>query len=142
MDSNEDDSALNIDSLMEYDDLDIDNEYHIEPIPYYFLSNTLIEFGFFEKSSNSFYCIEKIQNANFRIKVSSKIFEVSFRIDQILHRYFYHLANNFPTLIRVDEYNNDVFLHFNKPPNYAREKDYEEPSNFLMKYFNQENNLI
>ena len=142
MDSNEDDSALNIDSLMEYDDLDIDNEYHIEPIPYYFLSNTLIEFGFFEKSSNSFYCIEKIQNANFRIKVSSKIFEVSFRIDQILHRYFYHLANNFPTLIRVDEYNNDVFLHFNKPPNYAREKDYEEPSNFLMKYFNQENNLL
>ena len=117
MESLEDDSALNIDSLMEYDDdLETDNEYNIEPIPLYFLSNTLIEFGFLEQSTNSFYSIEKIEKANFRIKQSSKIFEVSFRTNQILQRYFYHLTNNFPTLIRVNKFNNDVFLHFNKPP--------------------------
>ena len=45
MESLEDDSALNIDSLMEYDDdIDTDNEYNIETIPLYFLSNELIEF--------------------------------------------------------------------------------------------------
>ena len=143
MESLEDDSALNIESLMEYDDdIDTDNEYNIEPIPLYFLSNALIEFGFFEQSTNSFYCIEKIPKANFRIKQSSKIFEVSFREDQILQRYFYHLTNNFPTLIRVDKNNDDVFIHFNKPPKFAKEKEFEEPSNYLMKYFNKENNLL
>ncbi len=143
MESLEDDSALNIDSLMECDDdIDSDNEYNIEPIPLYFLSNTLIEFGFFEQSKDTFYSIEKISKANFRIKQSSKILEVSFRTNQILERYFYHLTNNFPTLIRVDKNNDDVFLHFNKPPNYAREKEFEEPSNYLMKYFNKENNLL
>ena len=143
MESLEDDSALNIDSLMEYDDeVDTDNEYNIEPIPLYFLSNTLIEFGFFEQSTNSFYCIEKIPKANFRIKQSSKIFEVSFRTDEIFQRYFYHLTNNFPTLIKVDTINDDVFLHFNKSPKFAQEKEFEEPSNFLMKYYNKENNLL
>ena len=143
MESLEDDSALNIDSLMEYDDdLETDNEYNIEPIPLYFLSNTLIEFGFLEQSTNSFYSIEKIEKANFRIKQSSKIFEVSFRTNQILQRYFYHLTNNFPTLIRVNKFNNDVFLHFNKPPKFSQEKEFEEPSNFLMKYYNEENNLL
>ena len=142
MDPLEDDSALNIDSLMEYDeDMETDNEYHIEPIPLYFLSNTLIELGFLEQSTNSFYSIDQISRASFRIKQSSKIFEVSFRTDQVLQRYFYHLTNNFPTLIRVEK-NNDVFLHFNKPPKFAKEKEFEEPSNFLMENFNKENNLL
>ena len=49
METLEDDSALNIDSLMEYDDdIDSDNEYNIEPIPLYFLANTLIKFGFYK----------------------------------------------------------------------------------------------
>ena len=142
MDPLEDDSALNIDSLMEYDeDMETDNEYHIEPIPLYFLSNTLIELGFLEQSTNSFYSIDQISKASFRIKQSSKIFEVSFRTDQVLQRYFYHLTNNFPTLIRVEK-NNDVFLHFNKPPKFAKEKEFEEPSIFLMENFNKENNLL
>ena len=142
MESLEDDSALNIDSLMEYDeDLETDNEYHIEPIPLYFLANTLIELGFYEQSTNSFYSITQIPKANFRIKQASKIFEVSFRTNQVLQRYFYHLTNNFPTLIRVDK-NSDVFLHFNKPPKFAQEKEFEEPSNFLMDNFNKENNLL
>ena len=77
MESLEDDSALNIDSLMEYEEEVVsDNEYNIEPIPLYFLSNTLIEFGFLEQSKKSFYSIEKIEKANFRIKQSTKIFEV------------------------------------------------------------------
>ena len=143
MESLEDDSALNIDSLMEYDEeLDSDNEYNIEPIPLYFLSNTLIEFGFLEQSTGFFYSIEKVPKANFRIKQSSKIFEVSNRDNQVLQRYFYHLTNNFPTLIRLNQNNNDVFLHFNKPPKFAQDKEFEEPSNFLMKYYNQENNLL
>ena len=142
MESQEDDMALNIDSLMEDDDiLDSDNEYNIEPIPLYFLSNTPIEFGFFEQSSNSFYSIEKVEKAFFRIKQASKMLEVSFRIDKILQRYFYHLTNNFPTLIKVEN-NNDIFLHFKKPPKFSQEKEFEEPSTFLMKYLNQENNLI
>ena len=142
MESQEDDMALNIDSLMEDDDiLDSDNEYNIEPIPLYFLSNTPIEFGFFEQSSNSFYSIEKIEKAFFRIKQASKMLEVSFRIDKILQRYFYHLTNNFPTLIKVEN-NNDIFLHFKKPPKFSQEKEFEEPSTFLMKYLNEENNLI
>ena len=128
MESLEDDSALNIDSLMEYDDdIETDNEYNIEPIPLYFLSNTLIEFGFFEQSTNSFYSIEQIPKANFRIKQSSKIFEVSFRKEIILQRYFYHLTNNFPTLIRLNRNNNDIFLHFNNPPKFAQDKEFEEP---------------
>ena len=59
-----------------------------------------------------------------------------------MQKYFCHLTNNFPTLIRVDRNNNDVFLHFNKPPKFAKEKEFEEPSNYLMKYFNKENNLL
>jgi hypothetical protein len=60
MESQEDDLALNIDSLMEDDDfIDSENEYNLEPIPLYFVSNTPIEFGFFEQNSNSFYSIEK-----------------------------------------------------------------------------------
>jgi hypothetical protein len=143
MESLEDDSALNIDSLMEYDDdIETDNEYNIEPIPLYFLSNTLIEFGFFEQSTNSFYSIEKIPKANFRIKQSSKIFEVSCRTEVVLQRYFYHLTNNFPTLIRLNRNNNDIFLHFNKPPKFALDKEFEEPSKYLMDYYNQEDNLL
>ena len=143
MESLEDDSALNIDSLMECDDdLDTDNEYNIEPIPLYFLSNAAIEFGFFEQSTNSFYSIEKIAKANFRIKQSSKIFEVTFKSENTLQRYFYHLTNNFPTLIKIDKNNDDVFLHFNKPPKFSQEREFEEPSNYLMKYFNEENNLL
>ena len=143
MESLEDDSALNIDSLMEYDDdIETDNEYNIEPIPLYFLSNTLIEFGFFEQSTNSFYSIEKIPKANFRIKQSSKIFEVSCRTEVVLQRYFYHLTNNFPTLIRLNRNNNDIFLHFNKPPKFAQDKEFEEPSKYLMDYYNQEDNLL
>ena len=142
MESQEDDLALNIDSLMEeYDFTESDNEYNIEPIPLYFLSNTPIEFGFFEQSSNSFYSIEKIEKAFFRIKQCSKILEVSFRIDKILQRYFYHLTNNFPTLIKIEN-SDDIFLHFKKPPKFSQEKEYEEPSNFIMKYLNEENNLI
>ena len=142
MESQEDDFALNIDSLMEESDfIDSDNEYNIEPIPLYFLSNTPIEFGFFEQSSNSFYSIEKIEKAFFRIKQCSKILEASFRIDKILQRYFYHLTNNFPTLIKVEN-SDDIFLHFKKPPKFSQEKEYEEPSNFIMKYLNEENNLI
>ena len=143
MESLEDDSALNIDSLMEYEEeVDSDNEYNIEPIPLYFLSNTLIEFGFLEQSKKSFYSIEKIERANFRIKQSTKIFEVSYKENNILKRYFYRLTNNFPTLIKVDGNNNDIFLHFNRPPNFAQEKEYEEPSSFLMEYYNKENNLL
>ena len=143
MESLEDDSALNIDSLMEYDDdIETDNEYNIEPIPLYFLSNTLIEFGFFEQSTNSFYSIEKIPKANFRIKQSSKIFEVSYKTEIVLQRFFYHLTNNFPTLIRLNKNNNDIFLHFNKPPKFAQEKEYEEPSKYLMDYYNQVDNLL
>ena len=142
MESQEDDYALNIDSLLEDDDyLDSDNEYNIEPIPVYFLYNTPIEFGFFEQSSNSFYSIEKIEKACFRIKQSIKILEVSFRIDKILQRYFYHLTENFPTLIK-NENTNDIFLHFKKPPKFSKEKEFEEPSDFVMKYLNEENNLI
>ena len=142
MESQEDDLALNIDSLMEeYDFTESDNEYNIEPIPLYFLSNTPIEFGFFEQSSNSFYSIEKIDKAFFRIKQCSKILEVSFRFDKILQRYFYHLTNNFPTLIKIEN-SDDIFLHFKKPPKFSQEKEYEEPSNFIMKYLNEENNLI
>ena len=142
MESQEDDLALNIDSLMEDDDfIDSDNEYNIESIPLYFLSNMPIEFGFFEQSSNSFYSIEKVDKAFFRIKQFSKILEVSFRIDKILQRYFYHLTNNFPTLIKIEN-SDDVFLHFKKPPKFSQEKEFEEPSNFIMKYLNEENNLL
>jgi len=142
MESQEEDLALNIDSLMEDDDfIDSDNEYNIESIPLYFLSNMPIEFGFFEQSSNSFYSIEKVDKAFFRIKQFSKILEVSFRIDKILQRYFYHLTNNFPTLIKIEN-SDDVFLHFKKPPKFSQEKEFEEPSNFIMKYLNEENNLL
>ena len=42
MESQEDDLALNIDSLIEDDYLtESDNEFTIEPIPLYFLSNSL-----------------------------------------------------------------------------------------------------
>ena len=142
MESQEDDYALNIDSLLEDDDyLDSDNEYNIEPIPVYFLYNTPIEFGFFEQSSNSFYSIEKIEKACFRIKQSIKILEVSFRVDKILQRYFYHLTDNFPTLIKTEN-KDDIFLHFKKPPKFSKDKEFEEPSDFVMKYLNEENNLI
>ena len=142
MESQEDDLALNIDSLMEDDDfIDSENEYNLEPIPLYFVSNTPIEFGFFEQSSNSFYSIEKVEKAFFRIKQCSKILEISFRIDKILQRYFYHLTNNFPTLIKVEKCD-DIFLHFKNPPKFSQEKEYEEPSNFIMKYLNQEDNLL
>ena len=143
MESLEEDSALNIDSLMENDDdFDTENEYNIEPIPLYFLSNTLIEFGFFEQSSSSFYSIEKLPKASFRIKQSSKILEISCRNENILQRYFYHLTDNFPTLIRIDKDDNDVFLHFNKPPKFSQEKEFEEPSNYFMQNYNKENNLL
>ena len=142
MESQEDDFALNIDYLMEEEDpTESENEYNIEPIPLYFLSNTPIEFGFFEQSKSLFYSMEKIEKAFFRIKQSSKILEVSFRINKILQRYFYHLTNNFPTLIRVEK-NNDVFLHFKKPPKFSKEREFEEPSDFILKYLNEENNLI
>ena len=50
MELQEEDLALNIDSLMGDDySIDSDNEYNIEPIPLYFLANAPIEFGFFEK---------------------------------------------------------------------------------------------
>ena len=141
MESQEDDLALNIDSLMENDySIDSDNEYNIEPIPLYFLANEPIEFGFFEQSLNSFYSIEKIEKAFFRIKQGSKILEVSFRINKILQRYFYHLTNNFPTLIKIENSSN-IFLSFKKPPKFSQEKEFEEPSNFIMKYLNEENNL-
>ena len=134
--------ALNIDSLMGDDySIDSDNEYNIEPIPLYFLANAPIEFGFFEKSSNSFYSIEKVEKAFFRIKQGSKILEVSFRFDKILQRYFYHLTNNFPTLIKIENSSN-IFLYFKKPPKFSQEKEFEEPSNFIMKYLNEKNNLI
>ena len=143
MESLEDDSALNIDSLMEFEEeIDSDNEFNIEPIPLYFLSDTLIEFGFLEESTKSFYCIEKITKAKFRIKQSSRIFEVSYKTNENFQRYFYHLTNNFPTLIKVEHKSHDVFLHFNRPPSYAEDKEYEEPSSFLMNYYNQENNLL
>ena len=65
MESLEDDLALNIDSLMEDDDfIDSENEYNLEPIPLYFVSNTPIEFGFFEQSSNSFYSISVRKNTD------------------------------------------------------------------------------
>ena len=77
MESLEDDSALNIDSLMEYDDdIETDNEYNIEPIPLYFLSNTLIEFGFFEQSTNSFKTLKskkETSNPNLSLKNGSGI---------------------------------------------------------------------
>ena len=133
---------MNIDSLIEDDYLtESDNEYIIEPIPLYFLSNSQIDFGFFEQSSKNFYSIEKIEKAFFRVKQGSKMLEVSFRINNSLQRYFYHLTNNFPTLIKIEK-NNDVFLHFKKPPKFSKEKENEEPSNFLMNYINKENNLI
>ena len=142
MESQEDDLALNIDSLMEDEDIiDSDNEYIIEPIPLYFISNMPIEFGFFEQSSTSFYSIEKLDKASFRVKLSSKILEVSFKIDRILQRYFYHLTNNFPTLIKIEN-SNDIFLHFKNSPKFSQDKEFEEPSNFLMKYLNEENNLM
>ena len=142
MESQEDDLALNSDSLMENDySIDSDNEYNIEPIPLYFLANEPIEFGFFEQSLNSFYSIEKIEKAFFRIKQGPKILEVSFRINKILQRYFYHLTNNFPTLIKIENSSN-IFLSFKKPPKFSQEKEFEEPSNFIMKYLNEENNLI
>ena len=142
MESQEDDFALNIDYFMEDEDpTESDNEYNIEPIPLYFLSNTPIEFGFFEQSSSVFYSIEKVEKAFFRIKQSVKILEVSFKVDKILQRYFYHLTNNFPTLIRVEK-NNDVFLHFKKPPKYSKEKEFEEPSEFILNHINEDNNLI
>ena len=142
MELQEEDLALNIDSLMGDDySIDSDNEYNIEPIPLYFLANAPIEFGFFEKSSNSFYSIEKVEKAFFRIKQGSKILEVSFRIDKILQRYFYHLTNNFPTLIKIEN-NSNIFLYFKKPPKFSQDKEFEEPSNFIMKYLNEKNNLI
>ena len=142
MESQEDDLALNIDSLIEDDYLtESDNEFTIEPIPLYFLSNSPIEFGFFEQSSKNFYSIEKIEKSFFRIKHGSKMLEVSFRINNSLQRYFYHLTNNFPTLIKIEK-NCDIFLHFKKPPKFSQEREFEEPSNFLMKYLNEENNLI
>ena len=142
MESQEDDLALNIDSLMEDDYLsESENEYNIEPIPLYFLSNFPIEFGFFEQSSKNFYSIEKIGKAFFRIKQGLKILEVSFRINNTLQRYFYHLTNNFPTLIKIEK-NCDIILHFKKPPKFSKDKEYEEPSDFLLKYLNEENNLI
>ena len=128
MELQEEDLALNIDSLMGDDySIDSDNEYNIEPIPLYFLANAPIEFGFFEKSSNSFYSIEKIEKAFFRIKQGSKILEVSFRIDKILQRYFYHFTNNFPTLIKIEN-NSNIFLYFKKPPKFSQEKEFEELS--------------
>ena len=78
--------------------------------------------GYRGRSKNVFrVAIEKVEKAFFRIKQASKILEVSFRIDKILQRYFYHLTNNFPTLIKVEN-NSDIFLHFKKPPKFSQEK--------------------
>ena len=51
------------------------------------------------------------------------------------------MTNNFPSLIKIEN-SDDIFLHFKKPPKFSQEKEYEEPSNFIMKYLNEENNLI
>ena len=141
METQEEDSALNIDSLMEYIDIESENEYSIERIPLYFLKNNTIEFGFFEQSTNTFYSIEIIKNANFRIKHATKILEVSTEIDNNTKRYFYKLTNNFPTMIKTNDEKN-IFLQFSKPPNFAKNKEYEEPSDFLMSNYNKLNNLL
>ena len=142
MDSIEDDNALNIDSLMQYEDdnySDYESEVCLSLV--YFYKDSPIEFGFFEQSTNSFYSIEKIEKATFRVRKTPRTLEVTYKINQTFHGYFYRLINNFPTLIKIGN-NNDVFLHFNKPPKYSQENYVEEPSNFLMNYYNQENNLL
>ena len=141
METQEEDNALNIDSLMEHSDIESENEYCIENIPLYFLKDNTIEFGFFEQSTNTFYSIEIIKNANFRIKHATKILEVSTEIDNNTKRYFYKLTNNFPTMIKTNDEKN-IFLQFSKPPNFAKNKEYEEPSDFLMSNYNKLNNLL
>ena len=73
MDNQEEDNALNIDYLMEYIDIDSENEFSLEPIPLYFIRDSTIQFGFFEQSTKSFYSIEKISNVNFRIKQATQV---------------------------------------------------------------------
>ena len=44
-------------------------------------------------------------------------------------------------MIKIKD-NNDIFLHFNKPPTFSKEREFEEPSDYLMTNYNKLNNLL
>ena len=156
--SHEEKDHFDIEEVMEIEELNDSNEIIGEPLNFLNKNNTII-FGFYDKSSNTFFKYKEYKLKKFKIKW--KIKELKIKCMSNEHRHsqilLYNLLDNSPTLIRVNKANNnmndtntdygndskDIIIHFTYSPIHRKKfEHYNDPSPFLLENYNLENNLL
>ena len=150
----EENSFFDIEEAMDIEDYNSTNDIIGEPL-HFINNNNIIIFGFYEKSTNSFYKIEEFKSKKFKIKRKSKELEIKYISNKNSHSriLLYNLLDNTPTIIKVNNknYNNinfdneyeDIIIHFTYSPIHRKKYEYyNDPSSYLMENYNLENNLL
>ena len=146
----EENSNLEVEEVMEIDELNNTTEIIGEPLN--FLNNrNIIIFGFYDKTSNSFYKFKEFQSKKFKIRRKSKELEIKYTSKENRHSriLLYNLLDNCPTLIRTNTKNNnfddseDIIIHFTYSPTQRKKYDYyNDTSSYLLANYNLDNNLL
>ena len=117
--------------------------------PVHFLNNNnILYFGFYEKSTNTFYKIKEFKSRKFSI--NPKLQELKIKYKTIRHSkiLLYNLLDNPPIIIRFKSKSNnnnveDIILHFAYSPIHRRKTEhYNNPSEYFLENYNLENNLL
>ena len=156
--SNEENNQYNIEEQIEINELNDSNEIIGEPLNF-LNKNNIIIFGFYEKSSNTFFKYKEYKSKKFKItgKVKELKIKCISREDRHSQILLYNLLDNSPTLIRVNkgnismrdtnsDYDNnykDIIIHFTYSPIHRKKfEHYNDASSFLLENYNLENNLL
>ena len=118
--------------------------------PIHFMkNNNLIYCGFYEKSTNTFYKIKKIESKKFSIIPNLQELKIKYLSNEFHHSklLIYNLLDNPPTLIKIKSKINedklDIILHFTYSPIHRKKPSYyNNISLYLQQNYNLENNLL
>ena len=117
--------------------------------PVYFMNNNnIIYFGFYEKSTNSFYKIKEFTSRKFSYNWKLQELKIKYKTTPHSKVLLYNLLDNPPTIIRFKSKSNknnaeDIILHFTHSPIHRRKtKHYNNASEYFLENYNLENNLL
>ena len=125
-----------------------DNDSDLKQPVHFLNNNNILYFGFYEKSTNTFYKIKEFKSRKFSI--NSKLQELKIKYKTIRHSkiLLYNLLDNPPIIIRFKSKLNsnnteDIILHFAYSPTHRRKTEhYNNPSEYFLENYNLENNLL
>ena len=147
----EENSNFEVEEAMEIDELNNTMEIIGEPLNFINNNNKII-FGFYEKTTNSFYEFKESKSKKFKIRRKTKELEIKYTSNENRHSriLIYNLLDNCPTLIRANIKNRnnvddseDIIIHFTYSPTQRKKYEYyNDTSKYLLENYNLENNLL